>query len=190
MIRTLTEREQNILAVAMTMAVLAVFYNGVVGSLLEKKEILVQEIKQLQAQWVQEKTIIARSRTINAKFNAYWEQFNRPGTKEETESEVLSEIEGVARKLGLQVTNLKPGWTLKDGYDDQFSVSLTINSEFLKTIRFLYELQQEPYFFNVEGLEVEKSTRDDTSIITSRFVLTKAFISSYEKEKHEQNIQR
>lgn len=185
MMRRLTEREQNILIVAMAMVVLTVVYNSVVGPLLEKSEMLDQEIERFQAQWIQEKAVVARSKTIDAKFDIYLDQFSRPGTKEETESAVLSEIETVARKLGVQVTSLKPGRASKDGYDDRFSVSVTSNSEFLKVIRFLYELQQSPHFFDVEGLAFEKSARKDMALMTSRLILTKVFISLNEKQQYE-----
>ena len=185
MIRILAQREKNILIVALAMVVLAIIYNSVVRPLLVKNELLDEEIERLQAQWVQAKALAARARIIDEKFDFYLSQFGRAGAKEESVSSALSEIEKVARKTGVQLTDLKPMGVLKGGYDDQLSVRVTSSSEFLKIIRFLYELQLSPYFFNVEDFAFEKSFKNGAEPVNLHLTLTKAFIFPNDKQVYE-----
>jgi len=183
MIRRITAREKKIFIAALAALSLSFLYNGLVGPLQEKKDIFDQEIAAGEKQLALNRGIIQRSKALDARYDVYFSQFSRLGTSEETVSSVLSEIESVAGKLGLHVTDLKPNKIRQNEYDHQFSVSLTINSELVDIARFLYTLQQEPHLFDVEEAAFEKFMKKDQTMITTRLVLSKVFILSGSDEK-------
>ena len=183
MIRRLTSREQKIFIVTIVAVAASVFYNALLQPLYEKKEFLTQEIEIHRKQLRQDLRAVGKVKALDAKYDAYLKQFRQMGTEEEVSSSILSEIEGVAGRFGLHVTDLKPQRIEHDKYGNQFAVSLTINSELADVIRFLCALQQAPYLFNVERMEFEKFERMNRSKLTTRLVLGKTFISSGSNEK-------
>ena len=178
MIRQLTAREKKIFIVTLAAVAVSVFYNALLQPLYERKEFLTQEIEIHRQQLQRDLRAVQKVEALDAKYDAYLKQFRQLGTEEEVSSSILSEIEGVAGRFGLHVTDLKPQRVEHDKYGNQFAVSLTINSELTDVIRFLCALQQSPYLFNVERMEFEKFERRNQSKLTTRLVLGKAFISS------------
>ena len=71
------------------------------------------------------------------------------------------------------------------GLDDRFAVRLTMNSEFLDIVRFLYTLQQSPYFFDVEEAEFKRSAKRGQGGVTTHLVLGKDFILTDSNERIE-----
>jgi Tfp pilus assembly protein PilO len=178
MIRRLSGRERIIFGISLAAVAFAFLYNNLISPLQEKRDFLGQEIMLREKQMVGDLAIVQRSKAQDTKYDAYVKQFSQSGTNEETASSILSEIEGVAGKLGLRVMDLKPKKVQENQYDYQFSVSLAINSGLVDITRFLYILQQEPHFFDVEEVEFEKFTGKDLSMVTTHLVLSKAFIPS------------
>jgi len=177
MIRRLTEREQKIFIACLVMVVLSVFYNGLARPLKAKADFLRQEISIRQSQLERDRGAIQASKVLDEQYDIYAWQFHQPGTEEEAASSILSEIEKVAGKLGLHVTDLKPKRIERNEHNNQFSVSLTISSELVDIVRFLYTLQQAPHLFDVEEIEFEKLVRRKESVMTTRLVLGKVFVS-------------
>ncbi|MCK5013310.1 MAG: type II secretion system protein M [Candidatus Omnitrophica bacterium] len=177
MIRRLTVREKRIFIATLAVVILAILYNGLIGPLQEEKDFLDQEIALQQKQLTREWKVIGEAKALDAQYDVYLKRFRQSGPEEEMASSILSEIEGAAGRFGLHVTDLKPQRIKHNEHDNQFSVSLTISSELVDVLRFLYVLQQQPYFFDVEEVEFERLARRKQSTITTRLVLGKAFIS-------------
>ena len=176
MIRRLTGRERKIFVVSLAAVILSFFYNGLVKPLHAKKDFLDQEIASHQKQLNRGLKTVQKAKVLGARYDVYLKQFRQSGTEEEAASSILSEIEEAAGKFGLHITDLKPQRIKHDEHNNQFSVGLTISSELVDIIRFLYVLQQPPHLFDVEEVEFEKSARKNQSTITTRLVLGKAFI--------------
>lgn len=176
MIRRLTVREKGIFIATLIVVIFSFLYNGLIVPLGAKKDFLDEEIMIQQEQLTRELGIIQRSKALDARYNTYLRQFSKLGTGEEMASSVISEIEETVGKMGLHVVELKPRKVQRNEYENQFLVSLTINSELVDIVRFLYTLQQQPHLFDVEEIEFEKLTRGKQATITTRLILSKAFI--------------
>ena len=181
--KQLSGREQKILVLCVLTGLGALFYSGVIVPMNAKKDSLRQEVAVQQKRLDKDLKIIRKAEALEETYAFFVQKFRQPGTGEETVSSILSEIEEVAGKLGLHVADLKPKKVNHNEYDNQFSVSLMIESEFVDIVRFLYTLQQQPYMFDVEEVEFEKSPRKNETMITTRLVLGKTFIPSQSGEE-------
>ena len=178
MARALSSREKRIFAWTILVVLAAAFYNAVFLPLQEKKNVLSEQIIIRQKLMRQEQGIIRKAMMIEERYQDYWRQFYRSGTQEEAVSSILTDLEGVVRTLSLDINDLKPQNVRDTGFNRQFSVSLTINSELKDVMRFLYTLQQKPYLFDVEEMQLDKTAAKTPSVLRTRLVLSKAFILS------------
>jgi len=179
----LNNREQKIFGICLAVVFLAVFYNGLIIPLQEEVNSLHQEIALQKKQLDRSFRIIQKAEKFNTQYDHYWKHFGRTGTGEEVVSSILSEIEKIARKHELHIAELKPQKIKHNELDDQFSVHLTMNSELVDVVRFLYTLQQAPYLFDVEEVELKKTARRKQGAITTRLVLGKTFILTDSNER-------
>lgn len=181
----LNNREKKIFGICLAVVFLAVFYNGLIVPLQGEVNSLHQEIALQKKQLDKSFRVIQKAAKLNTQYDRYWERFGKAGSGEEVVSSILSEIEKVARTHELHIAELKPQKIKHNELDDQFSVHLTMNSELIDVIRFLYTLQQAPYLFDVEEVEFKKSARRKQGKITTRLVLGKTFILTDPNERYE-----
>ena len=174
--RPLDAREKNIFIVCIAMLAFYGAYHFFMAPLNEKIGFLRREIAVREEQCVKDAMVIARSRQWDEPYEAYLKQFHPAGTNAEMMSSVLSDIEKVAGVLGLRVTDLKPGKIQNIDMGHTLSVGLTINSELIDMVRFLYVMQQKPYYFHVEEIKIEQSALRGREALTSRLVVEKMFI--------------
>ena len=183
MFRRLSNREKVIFAVASLAVTLATVYRGIIMPLQAKLDSLDREIALREELIAQDTAILRTSNGIETRYEAYRALFRQNGTNDEAASWVLAEIESVAGKLGLHVMDLKPHKSEQKEYERQFAVSLTINGGLIDVTRFLYLLQQKPYFFDVEDVSFEKFMRHDAAVVTTRLVLSRSYISSNDEDE-------
>ena len=151
-------------------------YNFAVKPLQEKIVFTETRIDKARMKLRKYKRTIRNARKVSTDYNYYRDTFKQTGKDEQVMSSILSEIEEVARKLDLRISDLKPKRVKKEDLYNRFSVSLTINSEFPDIIKFLYTLQRQPHLFNVEELRFDKQTRRRAATIKTRLVLGKILI--------------
>jgi len=180
MIRRMSPREQKILAFTVVALSFAFVYNGMILPLEDQEEFLDQKITSLQKTLTHNLKIIQTAEAMEAQYAAYKNQYGALVKDDKAVSTMLSELEQAAGKLGLHVTDLKPERIKHNEYTNQFTVGLTIHSEFVDIVRLLYVLQQPPYLFDVERAEFENFQRRGQSMVTTRLILGKAFIHSGE----------
>jgi len=157
----LNNREQKIFVICLVVVFLAVFYNSLIMPLQRKANSIHQEIMLQKKQFNGNMEIIQKAESFDDRYDSYLKRFGKTGSGEEVSSSILSEIEQIARKLELHISELKTQKIKHNELDDQFSVRLTISSDFVEVIHFLHMLQQAPYLFDVEEVEFKRSARRD-----------------------------
>ena len=88
---------------------------------------------------------------------------------------LLSQIESTAGRIPLTVLEIKPQKVRDEDFYNVFSINLTIEEEFIKVYRFLYDIQNAPLLFNVEELRLEKDPLKET-FMKCTLILTKRLI--------------
>ena len=80
----------------------------------------------------------------------YEQKFKQSASNEGTMSSILSEIEAAAADLKLQIANLTPKRVKETNFSNRFSVSLSIDGDFMDILQFLHRLQGEPHLLTLK----------------------------------------
>lgn len=176
MIRRLSARELKILIVSSVVASTYIGYTLLVRPAKEKFIALDEEIAAQQRRLAKNSIEIKKAQDMEKNLEVYEQKFKQPASNEGTMSSILSEIEAVAADLKLQIANLAPKRVKETDLSNRFSVSLTIDGDFLDILQFLHTLQSEPHLFDVEEARFDKGMRQQSSSVKASLVLGKTFI--------------
>lgn len=176
MIKRFTQREQIISIVTLILLGVLVSYYAVIKPLREKIIFLEKKTADQRKQFGKNLKLVREAGEIEKQYAPYLEKFKQDKPNEQVMSGILAEIEAAAAGLELQISDLKPKRVKEDGRYNQFSVSLTIDSNFLNIVHFLHILQSEPHLFEVEELEFDKGSQRKSDTMKTRLVLTKVLI--------------
>ena len=176
MIRRLSSRELKILVVSSVLASTYIGYILLVMPAKEKFFALDEEILAQQRRLAKSATEIKKADDMERLLAVYEQRFKQPASNEGTMSSILSEIEAVAADLKLQIANLTPKRVRESDISNRFSVSLTIDGNFIDVLQFLHTLQGEPHLFDVEEARFDKGTRQQTASVKASLVLGKTFV--------------
>jgi len=174
--RKFNTREKNIAVVCAFLIFIYVNYIGLIKPLQDKLEGLNIQVQTKQAQLTKDQQRIQKAGALGNEYEDYLARFQQSGSNEQVMSSILSEIEGVAGELNLLISDLKPNRVRASDYYNQFSVSLTIDSDFNDIMHFLYNLQNQPHSFDVEEVRFDKGPRRQSSSIKTRLILGKTLI--------------
>lgn len=176
MSRTLSQREQFILIVCVLAALVCAGFYGLYKPFNEKTQILDKQIQGQKRQLNKNLATIQRSEELTRQYKALLSNFKQTRSDEEVMSAILNEIEQVANELQLKITDLKPKLVKPMGGYNQFSVTLTIDSDFKDIINFLYVLQSEPHLFGVIEIRFDKNSQRSTSAVKTTMILDRILI--------------
>jgi len=175
-IRRFTKREKRIAVLCLGLVFIYGGYNIVIRPLRKEMILLDQKIETQQRRLNKDLRILKKAEFLGVQYDALVKRFKQTKTNEQVMSSFVSEIEEAAAKLGLQISNLKPQKVKRSEFINRFSVSLTIDSEFVDIMNFLYMLQGQPYSFDVQEARFDKSSRRKSTAIKTRLVLIKILI--------------
>lgn len=176
MIKSFNKRQRFLFIVCVLTGVFALGYSFIFKPLENKIISLEDEIGAQRIQLQKSRDIIEKAEGISGAYDAYLKDFKQDKTSDKVMASVLSEIEGVAGGLSLPISDLKPKRVKESELYNRFSVSLTIDSEFVNIMHFLHILQNEPHNFDVEEFQIDKGTRRQTATVKASLVLSKILI--------------
>ena len=174
--KRLTVRERNILMICGILCCFYVFLLMVMKPFQEKLDSIDESIALKEKQLIKNLRVIGRAGALDQKNKDFLSQFKQTGTNEQVMSSILSEIDAVAGSLQMRILDLKPQAVVKSGYNSQFPVNLTIESEFTDIIEFIYLLQNPPHFFDVQEVHFEKNPNFNSAAIKTGLILSKTLI--------------
>ena len=175
MIRRLSARELKVLIFSSLLAAAYIGYILLVRPAKEKFISLDEEIAAQQRRLVKTSMEIKKAGDMEKILAAYEQKFKQPASNEGTMSSLLSEIEAVAADLKLQIANLTPKRVKETNFSNRFSVSLSIDGDFMDILQFLHRLQGEPHLFDVEEARFDKGTRQQAASVKASLVFGKTF---------------
>lgn len=119
-------------------------------------EVLHQEIQAQERQLRKNRGYLSARERIMEEHKRYQDYLIRAGSDEEETSRLLSEIEGLARKSDLSLTNLKPQLVTTFDFGKKYSVEIEVKGEMAQLIKFLYGLHQSKYLLNNQQFRLTK----------------------------------
>lgn len=174
--RSLGEREQVILALCIGVVWIYVTMHFVIKPLRERSQSVSDAI--LSQKRILRKNLLAinKAKGAEAKESYYRSAFRQAGTDEESVSKLISEIEKVATKVDLHISELKPAVMKRQGRFNAFSVNLVFEAPFDRTVEFLDAMQGKPYYFNIDELDIVKPMRVSGTDLRVNLSLSRIFV--------------
>lgn len=136
------------------------------------QEILLQE-KQLR---INLRNLAARETVLKA-YSAYNGYALAAGSDEEEVASLLNEIEGLARKTGLSLVNVKPKPLTKKEFWKQYPVEIEVETEWAPLLKFIHGLYSSKYLLRIKHLRLmptgRRTTRVKGYLIVNKSVIQK-----------------
>ena len=131
-----------------------------------------EKIQLNKGRLLKDRRLILEGPAIDREYEAYLPFFRQTQSvdstgaprDEDTMSLLLSQIESTARQIPVPVLEIKPQKVKSQDLYNDFSISLTIEEEFSKIYHFLYDIQNVPFFLNVEELRLERNPLKENSL--------------------------
>ena len=176
MIRRLSKREQKIFVLCLLTALIYVGYAKAIKPLQARIDLMDAKITKQNKKIQQNLKTIKKAAALEPTYDQYIKKFKQSGSNEQVMSSILSEIEQVARELDLRISDLKPKRVQSAETHNRFSVSLTIDSEFVDIIHFLYLIQTQPHLFDVDEVQFDKGASRRSTAVKTQLVLGKNLV--------------
>ena len=173
--RQLTQREQQILGVCGAVIFLYVSFRMVWIPSQSEGDVLKAKIEARTRLLEKDFKILQNGKTIAGQYDRYLSLLKQEGTDEQEMSAILSLIESLGNEIQLRFSQMKPLQVQREDFYSIFPVSLSMEDSLPKIDRFLYTVQNQPNFFEVEEIHLEKSSTQN-NFLQARLVLKKKLI--------------
>jgi len=176
MVRRLSPREKKIFVACVIMIFAYFGYHALIRPLKERIAVIDGKIESQQRKITAHLRIIKKAEAMEKTYAEIISRYKQDKSNDQVMTAIFTEVEQAAGELGLRISDLKPQRVKKGDNYNRFSVSLTINSEFIEIMEFLHKLQEEPHSFYVDEARFDKSGKRDSTELKTRLVLSKVLI--------------
>lgn len=146
----LARRERYIAYIAVVVVVFFFFSRVMLRPIIKKLNDLNQEIAIQEKRLEKSLNILLQKDAINSNYKKYVDNLKQTNSDEEEFAELLSEIEKIAKKAGVFLSNIKPLPVKNVTYYKEYIVELEVESEIVFLIDFIYQLEELPRLLKVE----------------------------------------
>lgn len=170
-----SQREKVIIIVCLITVAVYLGYTFYYLPLEDKQIRLHSEVVSLERELKRNMELLKQGESLGQQDNPVLKEFRQRGPEEEVMAEILSQIEGVAGRFTFQINQLKPKRVRQAEVYNHFAVSLTINGELQEILQFLYILQREPFYFNVDEALFDKRL-PNSPVVQTQLILGKSLL--------------
>ncbi|MBF0533052.1 MAG: hypothetical protein HQL23_08170 [Candidatus Omnitrophica bacterium] len=174
--RPINQREKYFAAIVAALLLVWGAVCLIAQPLWREKEEVSRSIRGQQKQMAESRQTIAKEKKFLPRYQFYWNAFKQKGTDEETISVFVSEIEKAANQIDLRIMELKPQKKETRGLVSVYSLNLSFESDYLKLLKFLDLLQQNPNFFDIEDCSITKKANKSSPELQIDIKLSRIFI--------------
>ena len=94
------------------------------------------------------------------------------GSEDAQVPSIISKIEAAARQSNIHIANIQPQRTVTQKEARFLAVELEIDGQWLDIVQFLYLLQEQPNFYFINDLNLEKYS-DSTDSLRGRVIISR-----------------
>ena len=146
----LSKRERYITYITTVIIVFFFFSRVMLRPIINKLNDLNQEIAIQEKRLEKSLNILVQEDAINSNYKKYVKNLKQTSSDEEEIAELLSEIEQIAKKAGIFISDIKPLPVKKIDFYKEYVVELEAESEIAFIIDFIYQLEKSPRLLKVE----------------------------------------
>ncbi len=152
----LSKREATIFVVCITTFIAYVMVQFVIKPLIEKTGSLDQQITLSERKFKKNLKVIAKEGAVDQELKQYLSIYDQKFSDEQEVSTMIKEIESVAKRMDINISKMTPKRTMKKDFYKRFPVSLTLDGQWLSVLNFMHLLQDEPYYFDIDEIQIEQ----------------------------------
>lgn len=124
---------------------------------------------------------LSQKDTILSEYDKYSQYFKSFGSEEETTAAMLSEIETLAKKSNMNLSDLKPQTSKDKGFYREYSVDVEAEGAMDSLVSFLYKLNSSPQLLRAEKLRFNSRSKEPSVIKASILIIRAVSVSQKSK---------
>jgi|GEM_PF-2124422 len=168
----LNRRETIILMITLGLAVFFIAYQFVVKPMHEGSVDIDDRLRVDKGRLAKARQMAAQKASIDARYKNLVGFIGVAGSEEAQIPAMISRIEAAARESNIHIANIQPQKPAAQKEVVFLAVELQIDGQWPDIVRFLHSLQQQPDFYFVNGLNLEKYS-DATNSLRGRIVISR-----------------
>jgi len=169
--KKLSRRETIILMVTLGMAVVFIVFQSVIKPMSESAVDIDDQIRLTQDHLIKARMMTTVKPQMEARYRHWLEVVGTKASEGSQMTVMVSKIESAARQTGVHISNILPQKAVSEKEVQFFPVELQIDGAWLDIVRLLYLLQQQPNFYFIDELNLEKYS-DTANSLRGRVVLS------------------
>ncbi|MDP8265240.1 MAG: type 4a pilus biogenesis protein PilO [Candidatus Aceula lacicola] len=178
MIKNLSKRESQIFTLCILVSLIYIGVQFVYKPIKLQEDFFQQEINATKKKIKKSMNILKKEKSVKETYDQYLENFGQKLSDQQEMNRIFSEIEVAAKKADIKIIDMKPRRIKEEDFFKNFSFTIQTQGTMSLITKFLYFLEQKPYYFQIEEVRLEKrSTRSEDircEIVASRILLDPA----------------
>lgn len=171
----LSQREKAIFYFCLAIAFAFLSYSFIILPVQKKLEELNQKIEAKRIKLEKNSLSLERKEKIEERYNKYAKNLQLKGTEEEEVATFLSEIESLAQKNSVRVSDMKPRPSKKVDFYKKFTIDLGAEGDIKQITQFIYQIQSATQLLRVDKLRLETKS-SQTQNLKSYMSISKVLI--------------
>jgi len=172
----LAKRERYIAYVTAVVVVFFFFSRVMLRPIINKLNDLNQEIAIQEKRLEKSLNILVQEDMINSSYKKYVENLKQTNSDEEEFAELLSEIEKIAKKAGVFLSDMKPLPVKKVDFYKEYVIELEAESEITFLIDFIYQLEKSPRLLKVEKFHLTPKREKEKGFLNAQMSISEILV--------------
>jgi len=170
--KKLNSRETLIFIITLVLAVLFIVYQFVAKPMSEGAVDINDRLRVDQSKLIKAHQMVAQKAVVQARYQNLVSLIGMVDSEEAQMPTIVSKIEAAARESNIHIANIQPQKSVIQKEVSFLGVELEIDGQWLDIVQFLYLLQQQPNFYFINELNLEKYS-DTTNSLHGRIVISR-----------------
>jgi Tfp pilus assembly protein PilO len=169
--KKLNARETVILMITLGLMVVFIVFQWVIKPMTESTIDIDDQMRLTQEHLIKARQMTAIKPEIQTRYRHWLDVMGSTASEGSQMTAIVSKIESAARQTGVHISNILPQKAVNQKEVQFFPVELQIDGAWLDIVRFIYLLQQQPNFYFIDELNLEKYS-DTANSLRGRVVLS------------------
>jgi Tfp pilus assembly protein PilO len=170
--KKLNPRETLILIMTVALAVFFMVYLWVVKPMREGSADINDQLRVDFNRLVKARQTVAQRQIIEGRYKNLADLIGAPGDEDTQMPAIVSKIESAARECNIHIANIQPQKSIPRKEVAFLPVELEIDGQWLDIVHFIFVLQQQPNFYFINELNLEKYS-DAVNSLRGRIVVSR-----------------
>jgi len=170
--KKLNSRETLILAITLGLIVVFIIYQFMIRPMHEGAVDINDQLRLDRAKLIKTRQMIAQKPLVEARYQHLVEMIGVADSEDAQMPAIVSKIETAARENNIHIANIQPQRSVTQKEAMFLAVELEMDGQWLDIVHFLYSLQQQPNFYFINEVNLEKYS-DTTNSLRGRIVISR-----------------